>query len=308
VFDEYLGLVEARIDALREAGKLDVGVETIIAERMTEIERHLLRRDSDSGAETHLLRLEMHFRPRILSFERMMATSGERRGVRWLQNARSQMVAASVPGVSVMADDGAVLPVEHLVRPTKTERIKRSALEESNWVEINHEQFEALWHAEAAAAAERMEVETINIATGLLLPIWNKLPRDHVRVWRIADKTGQSWLGRIVPDADLGELSTKLGIAIKIDVDPEALLKAAFVQHRKVDLPGTEMSIWPSLVNGSRRIELKGFAPERLDWYKSLGGFTEIISYKTRLFLPPETAARIIAVLTVTTAEIKAAA
>ena len=297
VFDEYLGLVEARIDALREAGKLDVGVETIVAERMVEIERHLLRRDVDTGAESHLLRLEMHFRPRILSFERMMATSGTRRGVRWLRNGRSHMVAAAVPGVSVMADDGAVLPVEHLIRPTKAERIKRSTLEESHWEEIELGMFEPLWHAEAAAAAERMEIETINIATGLLLPIWNKLPRDEVRVWRIADKAGQSWLGRIVTDADLGELSTKLGIAIKIDVDPEVLVKSAIAQGRKVDLPGTEMSIWPSLVNGGRRIELKGYAPEKLDWYKSLGGFTEIISYKTRLFLPADRAAGIISVI-----------
>ena len=168
--------------------------------------------------------------------------------------------------------------------------------------------FEPLWHAEAAAAAERMEIETINIATGLLLPIWNKLPRDEVRVWHIADKAGRSWLGRIVPDADLGKLSTKLGIAIKIDIDPEVRVKSAIAQGRKVDLPGTEMSIWPSLVNGSRRIELKGFAPEKLDWYKSLGGFTEIIAYKTRLFLPVEKAPAIIALLTGANPAIAAAA
>lgn len=74
-------------------------------------------------------------------------------------------------------------------------------------------------------------------------------------------------------------------------------MKSAMAQGRKVDLPGTDMSICPSLVNGSRRIELKGFAPEKLDWYKSLGGFTEIISYKTRLFLPVEKAPAIIGII-----------
>jgi hypothetical protein len=297
VFDEYLALVEARIDALREAGKLDVGVETILAEKIVEIERHLLQTDRHSQAETHLLRLELHFRPAVLGFERMLATTGQRARVRWLRNDRSGMVAAEIPGVSMMADDGEVLPIVQLIRPTKTERIKRAALDESHWHEIDLAGFEPLWRAETETASQRIEIETVNVATGLLLPIWNKLPRDQVRVWRIADRDGASYLGRLVPDADLGELAERLGVNITIDVAPAALVQAANNPGRRVNIPGTELILVSSLVNGSRRIELKGYAPERLDWYKSLGLFTEIIAYKTRLFIPVDRAELIVATL-----------
>ncbi len=46
------------------------------------------------------------------------------------------------------------------------------------------------------------------------------------------------------------------------------------------------MTIKRSLVGGEQRIELTGFEPGRLDWYKSRGCFTEIIRYRTRLFVP----------------------
>ena len=54
-----------------------------------------------------------------------------------------------------------------------------------------------------------------------------------------------------------------------------------------------------SLVNGSHRIELTGWNLARLDWYKAQGCFTEIIRYQTRLFVPIEGAANVMARLAV---------
>lgn len=42
------------------------------------------------------------------------------------------------------------------------------------------------------------------------------------------------------------------------------------------------------------RLEIRGYPFERLDWLKSLGCFTEIISYRTRLFVPPDQAEAIL--------------
>src|SRR3546814_2522714 len=58
IFDECLGLIEARIEAAREAGTLDLGVESINAERLMILDRTVIRRDQTSGAETEILRLE----------------------------------------------------------------------------------------------------------------------------------------------------------------------------------------------------------------------------------------------------------
>ena len=46
------------------------------------------------------------------------------------------------------------------------------------------------------------------------------------------------------------------------------------------------LTVRRSLVGGEQRIELAGFEPERLAWYKAKGCFTEIIRYRTRLFVP----------------------
>ena len=59
IFDEFLGLVEARIDAARQAGTLDLGVETIAVEHFEVLSDTLLRTDELSGATTHLLEIEI---------------------------------------------------------------------------------------------------------------------------------------------------------------------------------------------------------------------------------------------------------
>ena len=73
IFDEYLGLVEARVDAARLAGTLDLGVETIAVEGFEVLSDSLLRTDPVSGATTHLLELEIARALQPLSLERVEA-------------------------------------------------------------------------------------------------------------------------------------------------------------------------------------------------------------------------------------------
>jgi hypothetical protein len=47
-------------------------------------------------------------------------------------------------------------------------------------------------------------------------------------------------------------------------------------------------------VAGAQRLEIIGAHAARLGWYKSRGCFTEIIAYKTRLFMPDTEAATIL--------------
>ena len=236
----------------------------------------------------------MHTKPRVLGYDDLINRVLPGHPVQWLRNGRSGMVAALIPSYSVMADDGDVITVVQLVRPTKRERVRQSLLDESSWETIDEAAFEVLWRAEAEAAAARLDVEHVNLATGLLLPIWNKLPGDFVSVSRISDTSGMSYLGRHVAEADLGKLASTLGIAIDIDLDVPTLIAALARRGTRVQLPGTPLTLASVLVNGSTRIEIKDYVPMRLDWYKSLGCFTEIVSYKTRLFVPVDRAEPII--------------
>jgi hypothetical protein len=60
-----------------------------------------------------------------------------------------------------------------------------------------------------------------------------------------------------------------------------------------------ELVLKRSLVNSSQRLELSGYSAARLSWYKAQGCFTEIIRYQTRLFVPVDRAAGILARLAV---------
>lgn len=297
IFEEYLALIQARVDEAREAGTLDVGVETIMAERMVVLDEQILRRDATSGAETRLSRLELHHRRRTTSFSRLMSIWSGTESVQFLKNARSGRVALRVPTWGIMDDDGHLIRMWELVRPLGHDRIRNSVLGESHWHEIDEIGFQRHWDAEVEEASKHVDVQTINIATGLLLPVWDKLPDDDVRVWRIADGNGNSILGRIVSPAGFEKVAQAFGIAMTIALSPAELIAAARSDDG-VALPQLGQARLKRVrVNGDARLEIRDFPPERREWLKSLGCFTEIIAYKTRLFVPFDRADEILTLI-----------
>lgn len=296
IFDEYLGLIEARVDAARAAGTLDIGVETILAERIDLLDDRLLRRDPDTGAETRLQRLELHIRRYATGIAELMNLWHGTRDIAFLHNRKSDRVALRVPSWSVTDDEGRPIAMCRLVRPTGSDRIALDRLWHSHWTTIDEADFHVRWEAAAAEARDRLDRETITIATGLLLPVWDKLPGDDVRVWRIADAHGHSQLGRIVPPQALGRLAEDFGADAVPRLTIDETLAAASAQGVPLPALGTAR-LHRALVNGDTRLEIRGYPPERREWLKSLGCFTEIIQYRTRLFVPVDRAATILALI-----------
>ena len=288
IFDEYMALIQARIDEAREAGTLDVGVETIMTERIVILEETLLRQDPATGAETRLARLELHHRRKALVYPRLMTQWAQISGTRMLRNDKSGRVALATPSWPVMNNEGEPIPMWMLVRPTGQERIRDHRLAESAWVSIAAAEFERLWNAEVDEAATKIDIETIHLATGLLLPVWNKLPDDDARVWRISDAAGNSLLGRIVSPSGVEKVGKACGVAMAIALMPAELLRAV-QSSETLAIPGLDGAELARVrVNDAMRLEIRNFPPGRREWLKSLGCFTEVIAYKTRLFMPAE--------------------
>ncbi len=297
IFDEFIGLLEARIDAAREAGTLDVGVETIAAERVLVLNDQLLRRDPRTGSETRLQQLELHMRRHAMSFDRLSRIWGGTGDSAYLWNKRSQRVALRVPSWAITDDEGRPVPMCQLIRPTGSDRVRADTFWNTHWTEIAEAEFHSLWNAEVAEAQTRTDVETINIATGLLLPVWHKLPSDDVKVWRITDAAGQSVLGRIVHAGALEALSLEFGLNGAVRLTPEQVLQAA-KSAEGGPLPALgQARLTTALVNGQHRLEIRNFPPEKRDSLKALGCFTEIIGFKTRLFIPTNRAAEILSAI-----------
>ncbi len=299
IFDEFLGLVEARIDAAKATGTLDLGLETIAVESFEVLSDTLLRTDSVSGATTHLLELEIARALKPLTLERLdqlEAASGYRH--RFLRNTRSGRAALQVPARSLLADDGSRIVRHELVRPLKRSHLTADQLAESSWELVDEPTFRTAWQAEVDEALSSLKRERLHLATGLLLPVWDKLPADHVRVSRISDRDGRSLLGREVPLHAVGEICSALGLDARPDIAPESLVAAVLASGRAMPVRAREtLMLKRSLVNSAQRLELTGWSAARLDWYKAQGCFTEIIRFQTRLFVPIERAAEILAKL-----------
>ena len=297
IFDEFLGLVEARIDAARQAGTLELGVETIAVEHFEVLADTLLRTDELSGATTHLLELEIAraLKPLGLArLEELYGLSGERQQL--LRNARSGRIGLLVPARSLLADDGTRVARFELVRPLKHGHLTAEQLEESNWEPVDFAEFRRLWQAEVGEAAASHKRERLHLATGLLLPVWDKLPSDYVRVSRISARDGRSLLGREVPLHCVPQLCQALGLEDEHAFSAEQIVDAVLTGGRPMQVKGREaLTLKRSLVNGTQRLELAGWSAARLDWYKAQGCFTEIIRYQTRLFVPTTGAAGILA-------------
>jgi predicted RNA methylase len=296
IFDEFLGLIEARVAAAREAGTLDQGVETVPVDRFEILDDAVIRTDPCSGATTHLLRLELARRFRPMRFERLLELSGSRPDAVPMLNRRSGKAALRINARSLISEEGLPVARYELIRPVKREYLQRERLEETSWERVSSEAFAAAWEAEVREAEATLRRETVHLATGLLLPVWDKLPDDHVQVIRIAADDGRSLLGREIPAACLAGLGQKLGLDISLDVPPDELAATVLRSGRPLPFRGVEaLTLKRSLVNGSQRLELAGFAAARLPWYKAQGCFTEIIRYQTRLFVPVDRAADVLA-------------
>jgi predicted RNA methylase len=297
IFDEFMGLVEARIDAARQAGTLDLGLETIAVEDFMVLSDTLLRTDSASGATTHLLELEIAraLKPLTLKrLEELHGLTGQRQ--RPVQNARSGRVALLVPARSILADDGTRVTRFELLRPLKRSHITEDQLAESSWESISVIAFREYWAAEVEEARTSHKRERLYLATGLLLPVWDKLPSDFVRVSRISAVDGRSLLGREVPVHCVPELCRALGLEREHSLSADDIVQTVLATGRPMEFAGREqLMVKRSLVNGSQRIELTGWSAARLDWYKAQGCFTEIIRYQTRLFVPIEGAPSVVA-------------
>jgi hypothetical protein len=295
IFEEFLGLIEARVAAAREAGTLDLGVETVPVDGFEILEDRVIRTDPRSGATTHLLRVELSRRLRPMSLERLLALRAARPDAMPMFNARSGKAALRLNARSLISDEGVAVARYEMLRPTWRDYLQRDLMADTNWAPVSLDRFGAAWAAEVEEASATLRRETVHLATGLLLPVWDKLPDDHVQVIRIAADDGRSLLGREVAIVHLPDLGAKLGLDIALDLAPDALVETVLRTGKPLPFRGVEpLTVKRSLVNNSQRLELSGFSAARLGWYKAQGCFSEIIRYQTRLFVPVDSAAAVL--------------
>ena len=281
LFTAFEELLAQRIEGAIAAGIYDLGLETLRAESFRVSNARVIYTHPGSGAETQLLTIAQKIRNAPISLADALDWLDDPKA-RLLVNSRSGRAAVHVPSTSLMLDDGTIEPRLRLIRPTETHTFPVKMMEDTHWLEADRAAFAVAWTAELAEVPEFSEA-TLHIVAGLLLPIWKQLPQDETRVYRLQTDDGQRIIGRRVSPA---WVATTLA-----DDAPElsaAQVHALVLEGKTVVRLAEGMELHRSRVMGVNRIELSGFTEAQKGRLKADGFFSEIISWKLRLFCPTD--------------------
>ncbi|PJF10205.1 strawberry notch family protein [Pseudorhodobacter sp. MZDSW-24AT] len=283
LFSAFEDLLDQRIEGAIAAGVYDLGLETLRAESFCVTDARVIYTHPGSGAETQLLTIAEKRRNTPTSLADALDWLHDPKA-RLLVNSRSSRAAVQVPATSLMLDDGTIEPRLRLIRPTEANTVPAKIMEDTHWLEADRSAFATAWTAELAEVPEFSET-TLHIVVGLLLPIWKQLPQDETRVYRLQTDDGQRIIGRRVSP---GWVATTLA-----DDAPKltaAQVHALVLEGKTVVQLAEGMELHRSRVMGVNRIELSGFTEAAKDRLKADGFFSEIISWKLRLFCPTDPA------------------
>ena len=117
----------------------------------------------------------------------------------------------------------------------------------------------------------------------MLLPIWKRLPNESTRVYRLQTDAGERIIGRKVSPAWAANAS----LTGATTLTPDAAF-AALIEGRTVLDLADGLQLHRVRVMGAHRIELSGFADAMRDRLRAYGLFSEIISWKLRMFVPTD--------------------
>lgn len=279
LFIAFEQLLDARVAGAIASGVYDVGLETLTAESFVVTERTTIYTHPATAAQTRLLTITERRRNRPTTLDAALGWLDDPQ-TRLLVNARSGRAAVQLSAPSIMLDDGEIERRVRLIRPMEQHHATLAMMADSHWQETERDTFAAVWQREVDEVPAFTD-GTIHMVSGLLLPVWKRLPNESTRVYRLQTDDGERIIGRRVSPAwaataaSTGTTNLSSDDAYAALVDGRTILDLADgLQLRRVR------------VMGANRIELSGFSDTMRDRLRAYGLFSEIISWKLRFFVP----------------------
>ena len=207
--------IESNIEQAVEAGSYEVGVETVRADSLSTAGRETLFEHPRTGAVTDLVEIVRRDRLEPTTAEIALDIGARDPGPdgkpRLVVNARSKRAAVVLPAPSRMFDDGGVQERVRLVRPATREAMAGPELAASNWRPADEATWRALWEHETSELPTHRE-SRFWLAAGLLLPIWDRLPFENMRVRRLSTDDGEALIGRVLDASQVRAVRTSFGL------------------------------------------------------------------------------------------------
>ena len=288
LFAELEERIAANIEQAIEAGSYEVGVETVTADSLIIAGRETLYEHPGTGAATELVEIVRRDRLVPLTAESALEIGERDPGPdgkpRLAVNARSKRAAVVLPAASSMLDDGGVKERVRLIRPATAETMARAELDASNWRRTDEAGWRQVWDAEIAGLPSHRD-SRFWLASGLLLPVWDRLPAENMRVRRLTSDDGISLIGRVLDAEQVRAVRAGFGL----DGGPAmtgAEAFAAVLERGNALALANGWRLARRRLMGADRVEIEGPADTDLPALRRLGCTVEIVSFRARIFAP----------------------
>ena len=288
LFAELEERIAANIEQAMEAGAYEVGVETVRADSLAIAGRETLYEHPGTGAVTELVEIIRRDRLEPLAADVALEIGAREPGPdaapRLAVNARSKRAAVLLPAPSRMFDDGGVQERVRLVRPAARDTMARAELDASNWRRADEAHWRMYWDQEIAELPTHRE-SRFWLAAGLLLPVWDRLPAENMRVRRLATDTGEALIGRVLDAEQVAAVRTAFGLDGALAMTGAEAFEAVMSRGSALAL-ANGWRLARRRVMGADRVEIEGPADTDTALLKRIGCTVEIVSWRARAFAP----------------------
>ncbi len=285
LFGHFQARLDAVIQAAKDAGVYNQGVEAIVADSLTVQARH----PGPAGTEIVEIARRDALKPftaaaalEAVRLARESSGAANRPEVGLLVNGSSGRAAVGLPAPSAVRDDGSLERRIRLRRPNDATIVTESQFASSHWRDATEDRWRTLWDAEVEALPKHRE-RTFHLATGMLLRAWHLLPDDNLRIRRLATDDGERLIGRVLEPEEALRLRRQADDSVAFALDADDVVRAVRERHARFAL-ANGWEIVRRLVLGRARVEIRGPDHRDIAALKRLGAETEIVSWQTVVF------------------------
>jgi len=279
LFAEFMQRIADQTERARDAGTLDLGVETLRGETIKQVSAEDLWTCPQSGAVTRIIGLEVTEPVHIARADDALRNNFDKIP---MVNRASGRVGLISKRPMQMYDEDIVTLMRKVVRPTGKSYLEEGKFEASAWEAVAQSEFTRLWDEEADSLPKTTTTK-LYLLTGLLLPIWKTIPTSNERIYRVTPEGCASMIGRTLSEE--GAAALRARFMTGTPETPSEMLTAALGTTAPVDL-GRGLTLTRRRVAGNVRLEIGGADKGIIDGLKALGCFTEIIAFQLRVFVP----------------------
>ncbi len=294
LFAELEDRIAAGIEQAMEAGTYEVGVETVRADSLTAAGRETLYTHPGSGAATELVEIVRRDRLEPTTADEALGIGEQTDGGPVLMvNTRSNRAAVVLPAPSGLFDDGGVQERVRLLRPAGRDSMAKAELDASNWRKAAEPEWRRLWAGEIAGLSSHRE-SRFWLAAGLLLPVWDRLPAENMRVRRLRTDDGEALIGRVLDFEQVRAVRSAFGLGGGPAMTGAEAFDAVMGRGAALAL-ANGWRLARRRIMGADRVEIEGPVDSDTAVLKRMGCTVEIVSWRTRIFAPgPDLLERVI--------------